>query len=184
VRLLWFGSGASLKFVPWTTLWAGLEQHIGNYQFTMVTAKTDRLYGKMSARQNRGHVQGINFDRIHMLEWDWDLQGQELERTDIVVIPVVTDNYRTDTKSANRVIDSLFSGRFVITTPLASYLEFAPYTWQQDTIQGIKWALENPDQVLDRVRGGQRHAIDNYSAERVAKRFLEIMHAIRPTGNR
>jgi hypothetical protein len=181
VRLLWFGGGSSLKFVPWVDLWTDLERTVKNYQFTMITAKTDRLRSKMMERYRRGHCPGVNFNRIHMLEWQWDLQGQLLAETDIVVIPVVTENYRTDTKSANRVIDSLFSGRFVITTPLASYLEFAPYTWQQNTIDGIQWAVQNPDQVLDRVRQGQQYALDNYSAQRVAKRFLETVDAIRNT---
>jgi hypothetical protein len=184
VKLLWFGSSASLKFVPWTTLWADLERHIKNYQFTMVTAKVDRLRNKMLERHRRGHSPGVNFDRIHMLEWDWQLQGTLLADTDMVVIPVVTENYRTDTKSANRVIDSLFSGRFVITTPLASYLEFGPYTWQQDTMQGIQWAMKNPQQAQQRVTQGQQYAIDNYSAGRVAQRFLETIDAIRKPGAR
>jgi hypothetical protein len=184
VRLLWFGSSASLKFVPWVELWSNLERHIKNYQFTMVTAKVDRLRNKMLERHRRGHTPGVNFDRIHMLEWDWNLQGRLLAETDIVVIPVVTENYRTDTKSANRVIDSLFSGRFVVTTPLASYLEFAPYTWQQDTIQGIQWAVQNPNHVMDRVQQGQQYALDNYSARRVAERFVETVDAIRNTSQR
>lgn len=179
VRLLWFGSSASLKFVPWVDLWTDLERHIKNYQFTMVTAKVDRLRNKMLERHRRGHTPGVNFDRIHMLEWNWDTQGRELANTDMVVIPVVTENYRTDTKSANRVIDSLFSGRFVITTPLASYLEFDAYTWQKDTIQGIQWAVKHPQEVIKRVQQGQQHAIDNYSARCVAQRFVETVNAIR-----
>lgn len=179
VRLLWFGSGASLKFVPWVDLWTALERDIRHYQLTMVTSKTDRLRSKMLERQRRGLLPGVNFDRIHMLEWDWDTQGLELERADLVLIPVVTQNYRTDTKSANRVIDSLFSGRFVITTPLASYVEFAPYTWQQDTMAGIKWAQNNPQQVLDRIRQGQTYAQQNYSAERIAQLWIDTIHAIK-----
>lgn len=182
VKLLWFGSSASLKFVPWTTLWSDLERHVRNYQFTMVTGKVDRLRNKMLERHRRGQSPGVNFDRIHMLEWNWDLQGQLLAETDMVVIPVVTENYRTDTKSANRVIDSLLSGRFVVTTPLASYLEFSPYTWQQDTIQGIQWALAHPNDAAQRVQQGQQYAIDNYSARCVAERFAETISAIRTTG--
>ena len=146
----------------------------------MVSAKADRVFSKFQLRQQKGSVSGINLDRVNMKEWTWELQGQLLEQCDIVLMPVQTDNPRTDTKSANRVIDSLISGRFVITTPLASYKEFAPYTWQDDYIEGIKWAIENPDQVVDRITKGQQYVEENYSAARLSKQFIEdISYAIK-----
>jgi len=90
-----------------------------------------------------------------------------------VLMPVQTDNPRTDTKSANRLIDSLMSGKFVITTALASYEEFAPYTWQADYIEGIKWALAHPEETLERIRQGQKHTEENYSARVLSKKFIE-----------
>jgi hypothetical protein len=80
---------------------------------------------------------------------------------------------RTDTKSANRVIDSLISGKFVITTPLASYEEFAPYTWQGDYIEGIKWACDNPDQVINMIAAGQQYTEQNYSARVLSKQLID-----------
>jgi hypothetical protein len=88
-------------------------------------------------------------------------------------MPVQTDNPRTDTKSANRLIDSLISGKFVITTALASYEEFAPYTWQGDYIEGIKWALKNPEKVQERIRLGQEYTEQNYSARVLSKKFID-----------
>jgi hypothetical protein len=108
-----------------------------------------------------------------MKEWTWELQGQLLEQCDIVLMPVQTDNPRTDTKSANRVIDSLISGKFVITTPLASYEEFAPYTWQGDYIEGIKWARDNPDQVINMIAAGQQYTEQNYSARVLSKQLID-----------
>jgi hypothetical protein len=108
-----------------------------------------------------------------METWDWDLQSKLLDECDIVLMPVQTDNPRTDTKSANRVIDSLISGRFVITTPLASYVEFSPYTWQDDYIAGIKWAVTHREEVLERIRKGQQYAEENYSAKVLSKKFIE-----------
>ena len=173
INLLWFGSQSSFKFLPILEVWSRLEKEIENYCYTMISAKTDRVLGKFKLRQAKGAVSGINFDRLDMREWSWELQGQLLEQTDIVLMPVLTENPRTDTKSANRLIDSLISGRFVITTPLHSYLEFAPYTWQGDYIEGIQWARNNPEQVLDMVTRGQKYVEDNYSARVLAKRFIE-----------
>jgi hypothetical protein len=173
IKLLWFGSQSSFKFLPVVEIWQRLEKEIGNYKYTMISAKTDRLISKMSLRQAKGQISGINFDKLDMQEWTWERQGQLLSECDIVLMPVLTDNLRTDTKSANRVIDSLISGRFVITTPLASYEEFAPYTWQGDYIEGIKWALKNPVEVQERIRQGQKHTEENYSARVLSKKFIE-----------
>ena len=173
ISLLWFGSQSSFKFLPMVEIWQRLEKEVCNYSYTMISAKTDRVLSKFQLRQRKGSVSGINLDRVNMKEWTWESQGQLLEQCDIVLMPVQTDNPRTDTKSANRVIDSLISGRFVITTPLASYEEFAPYTWQGDYIQGIKWAQANPDQVIDRITKGQQYVEENYSAKVLSNKFIE-----------
>ena len=173
IKLLWFGSQSSFKFLPVVEIWQRLEKEIVNYKYTMISAKTDRLISKMSLRQAKGQISGINFDKLDMQEWTWERQGQLLSECDIVLMPVQTDNPRTDTKSANRLIDSLMSGKFVITTALASYEEFAPYTWQEDYIGGIKWALAHPGKTLERIRAGQKYTEENYSAQVLSKRFIE-----------
>ena len=104
------------------------------------------------------------------------MQGQLLADTDIVLMPVDTDHYRTETKSANRLIDGVMSGKFVITSPLDSYREFDPYTWQTDFITGIQWARENPSAVLERIKLGQDYTRKNYSPEVIAQRWLEVFN--------
>jgi hypothetical protein len=178
--LLWFGSQSSFKFLPLLEIWQRLEKEVCNYSYTMISAKTDRVLSKFKLRQAKDVVSGINFNRLDMREWTWELQGKLLEQTDIVLMPVLTENPRTDTKSANRLIDSLISGRFVITTSLHSYLEFAPYTWQGDYIEGIQWARANPGQVLDMITQGQKYVEENYSARVLSKRFIdEIIKQLR-----
>jgi len=179
IKLLWFGSQSSFKFFPFVEIWQRLEREIGNYKYTMISAKTDRVLNKMQTRQSKGQVTGINFNKIDMREWSWDLQGELLRDWDIVLMPVQTENPRTDTKSANRLIDSIISGKFVITTPLHSYQEFAPYTWQGDYIEGIKWAMANPDEVLKMITAGQQYVEENYSAQVLSKKFIdEVLNAI------
>ena len=128
----------------------------------------------MKSRQQRGAFSGVNFDKISILNWTWELQGELLKDTDIVLIPVESQNYRTDTKSANRLIDGLMSGNFVVTTPLSSYVEFEPYTWQKDYVQGIKWAQEHPGKVIDRIKQGQEYTRQRYSKEIIAQKWLEV----------
>lgn len=173
IHLLWFGSQSSFKFFPIVECWKRLEKEIGNYRFSLISSKTDRVLSKMQSRQAKGQISGINFSRLDMREWSWDLQGQLLAECDIVLMPVQTDNPRTDTKSANRVIDSIISGKFVITTPLASYEEFAPYTWQDDYIAGIKWAVAHPEEVVIKIQQGQKYVEENYSAKVLSQQFIK-----------
>jgi len=173
LELLWFGSQSSFAFLPIVEVWQRLEQDIIDYRYSMISSKTDRVLSKMKKRQDKGSVTGINLDKINLEIWTWERQGQLLESCDIVLMPVQTENPRTDTKSANRLIDSLISGRFVITTPLHSYLDFEPFTWQGDYIEGIKWARANPEKVLEMITAGQHYVEENYSARVLSKRFIE-----------
>ncbi|MEY4331380.1 MAG: hypothetical protein RLZZ196_118 [Bacteroidota bacterium] len=174
MQLLWFGSQSSLGFLPIVEMWKRLEAEVGNYRFHMIMSKPDRVWSKMRKRADKGEITGVNFNRLTLYEWTWDLQGELLDKCDMVVMPVVVDNYRTETKSANRVIDSLASGRYVITSPLASYLEFSPYTWQDpDYIAGIKDAFFNPEKTLEKIRAGQKYTIENFSAEKLSKNWIE-----------
>jgi glycosyltransferase involved in cell wall biosynthesis len=174
IKLLWFGSQSSLGLFPLVEVWERLEKELVNYNFTMIMSKPERLENKMKKRKDAGVISSwINFNKIQMHDWDWDLQGQFLKECDIVLMPVHTDNYRTITKSANRVIDSLISGRFVVTSPLDSYLEFKNYTWQDDYIQGIKWAIEHPGKALEKIQAGQAYTEENYSARVLSKKYIE-----------
>lgn len=178
IKLLWFGSSASLKFVDWVTLWSRLETEIGNYEMTIVTAKSERIQNKMTSRSRSVEYKNVNLSKIKFVEWTWEAQGQALAETDCVLIPV-GESYRTETKSANRVVDSLISGRYVITSPLQSYEEFAAYTWQQDYIEGIKYAIANPSIVETQIKLGQAHVREHYAPEVIARRWLEAFDAVR-----
>lgn len=173
LNILWFGSQSSFKFLPIVEILQRLEKEIVDYRYTMISQKTDRVLSKMQQRQAKGQITGINFSKLNMEQWTWERQGELLKECDIVLMPVQTDNPRTDTKSANRLIDSLISGKFVITTPLASYQEFEEYTWQGDYIEGIRWALAHPGKVLNKISAGQKYTEENYSARVLSKKFIE-----------
>ena len=174
LNILWFGSQSSLGFLPIVEIWQRLEAEIGNYHYHMIMSKPDRLKNKMQKRIDKGEIKGVNLDRVFMYEWDWNLQGKLLSECDIVLMPVMTENYRTDTKSANRLIDSLISGKWVITSPLASYIEFYNYTWQDENyIEGIRWAINHPEKVIAKIAQGQAHTINNYSAKHLAGKWIK-----------
>jgi glycosyltransferase involved in cell wall biosynthesis len=142
----------------------------------MITGKAERVRNKQFQRYQSGVYQDLDFNKLSFHEWNWELQGELLARTDIVLMPVNTEHYRTETKSANRLIDGIMSGKFVITSPLDSYQEFDSYTWQQDYIDGIRWALNNPAQTIEKITQGQAYTHAHYSPEQIAQRWLKVFH--------
>lgn len=67
------------------------------------------------------------------------------------------------------VVASLRAGRFTVANPLPAYRPLAAYCWLGDSIvEGLRWALEHPDEAQRRVLAGQAFVAATYSPEAVA----------------
>lgn len=181
IKLLWFGSGSSLGYVDWTNVWTQLESKISNYTLDIISSKSSRFKEKTQRRilKNEQGYQGINLDKIKFHEWTWDLQGTLMAECDIILLPIDVNHYRTITKSANRVVDSLASGKFIITSRLDSYKEFVDYMWSKDIVKGIIWAKSNIDEVNKMVSLGQEYTKKNYSIDSIANIWLNFFKSIK-----
>lgn len=176
VRLLWFGSGSSLGYVNWHEVWKKLETRIVDYELTILTSEAEKFKQKTIGRIKKSEKKlgNINLDKIKFEEWSWQDQQKHLISSDIIFIPFDIDHHRTKTKSSTRVIDSLISGKFVITSEIDSYKEFSNFIWTRDYIKGITWALENPAQVLPMISQGQKYVLENYSVEKITEQWLNF----------
>lgn len=181
IKLLWFGSGSSLGYVDWTTVWRELETKLVHYRLDIISSKSVRFEEKTQRRilKNQEGYQGVNLSKIKFHEWTWDLQGELLKNCDMVIIPVDTNHHRTITKSANRIVDSLASGKFVVTSRLDSYREFADFMWNKDLVKGINWAKEHPDKVKKMIQEGQNHTIKYYSIDAITNTWINFFGTIK-----
>jgi glycosyltransferase involved in cell wall biosynthesis len=182
VRLVWFGSQSSLGYVNWPAIWQRLEIRLGDYRLDIVSGKADRFQNK-SEHRSRNLVDfpeyaNINFNKIRFHEWSWDTQQQCIDEADIVFMPIDVDHERTITKSANRVIDSLISGKFVITNMLESYQEFGPYIWTKDWLKGINWSLIHRAQVNEMILAGQQYVELNYSVDKIMFKWIDLFKTL------
>lgn len=180
VKLLWFGSGSSLGYVPWTDVWRTLENKVVYYTLDIISSKSARFKEKTERRiiKNEEEYKGINLDKIRFHEWDWDLQGKLMAECDIILIPLDVNHYRTITKSSNRIVDSLASGKFIITSRLDSYKEFTDYIWTKDLAKGINWAKANPLSVNKMVSLGQEHTKKYYSINAISELWINFFKTI------
>lgn len=180
IKLLWFGSGSSLGYVNWPAVWSQLQSRIKNYQLDIISSKASRFKEKTIRRieKNEENYGGIDISKINFHEWTWELQGELLEQADIIILPIDTQHYRTITKSANRVVDSLASGKFVITNRLDSYKEFSDYIWTKDLVKGINWAVTNKDSVNKMVKEGQEYVNTFYSINAISNSWFNFLNRL------
>jgi len=102
----------------------------------------------------------------------WD----SLAVTDLVLIPAMLDEQWTLAKSANRLVEALWAGRFVIAHPIPSYREFDDCAWLgADLAEGIAWVMHNQESIAGRIRAAQDRIAVAYSPARIAAQWEQIL---------
>ena len=117
---------------------------------------------------------------VIMYEWDYELQKQLVSKSDFVLLPVPNDNPLVFSyKSPNRVIDSIAQGRYVVTTNgVTSYEQFGDFIGLGSLQKNIKWAMENPKDVISKIKEGQNYIQKYHSPEVIAKQWMALRNKI------
>ena len=78
-------------------------------------------------------------------------------------------------KGHNRPVDALRQGRLVITNAkIPSWLLLQRFIWCGDINEGIKWAINNPKEVKQKVEEGQRFVKNNFTPETITKQWERV----------
>jgi hypothetical protein len=118
-----------------------------------------------------------------MLFVPWSLQATwgVLRDCDVCVLPVDVASESKSAKSANRLVEVLRAGRFAVASPLAAYQELAASAQiDENIVRGIRWMLDHPAEVIERIRIGQAAIEEKYSPAAIALLWQQMM--VRPTG--
>ena len=98
-----------------------------------------------------------------------------LDACDMVIIPSSLAPARV-TKTANRIMTSIYGGKHVVAYPLPAYLEFSNFiTVKEDLANGIRRSLDNPDIVREQISNGQIYIERNYSPEKTSKMWEKVL---------
>ena len=111
-----------------------------------------------------------------IIPWSPTAVDKGLKSCAIVIIPTGM----SAAKSANRLIESVRAGKFVVCEPLPAYEEFSDWLWVGDLREGVEWAMQNEGECLKRVKDCQRYIKKNYSLEKVGKKWLEVVKKAYP----
>lgn len=162
LNLLWFGSHTNLD-----SLQAMLPEFVPlsrNIPLKLHIVTTPEVGIEQFCEQF--NTQELNF-QLKFSAWSVEVTQHAIQNTDIVVIPSMSDK-RKVVKSPNRLIESLWGGRFVVAYPLPSYQEFSDWAWVNENLpNGITWALQNPTQVVKNIQKGQHHIAQYFSPQRI-----------------
>lgn len=173
LRILWFGHQSNLdevqEFLPTLDRWAEARSKV--VEFSIVTAAGFGV--EMMVEERKSAKGGV---RIRHHEWTSGIAEAALRECDFVIIPATLQNLRKRSKSANRLTESLHAGRYVLAHPVPSYLEFADYAWiNNDLLEGMDWALANPDLVVSQIKAGQSLIRQYYLPAEIASQWEKAL---------
>jgi len=135
-----------------------------------------------------GNLKQINWSNINLknvdlkiisnegpIFWDYKTQGEFVRQSDLVLLPVNNDHEMTQYKGNNRPIDALRQGKFVVTNAtIPSWQLLSNFIWCGDINDGIKWAINNPKEVIKKVEAGQKFIRNNYTPEKISKEWERV----------
>jgi hypothetical protein len=166
LKLCWFGGRKSFSLFDWDKVFSEIKSVTDNFTVHAVTAKPDR------ASKRLGHL--IEQKKLIMYSWDFKTQGDIVRQSDIVILPLPQDMPLVQVKSPNRLIDGLQQGRFVIANEgVDSYTKLKDYIYLGNIKDGLKWALNNKEQVLEKIKLGQKYIQENHSPEIIGSKWIE-----------
>ena len=93
-----------------------------------------------------------------------------LRQCDIVILP-----QHKDWKSANRMVESLRAGRFVVASDIPAYRGFDQYLG--DIAEGVEWVRRHSGAITERIISG-RNVLPSFSPEKVGEKWYDFISAV------
>ena len=175
VELLWFGYLTNLPYMDDCIEAEARFAARRRCRLTVVTEDHDEV---------REWIQAINTHfspalDARLIPWSLEAQQRALHECDLVLVPSDPADALKAGASANRIAEAINAGRFVVGSPLPSYLPFRDAAWLgKDLVEGIEWALENRGEVLARIGRGQAQVMQKFAADRIAREWCELFEGL------
>ena len=104
-------------------------------------------------------------------DWSRDKQLAALDKCAAVLIPTG----KSMAKSANRLIESVRNGRFVIAGHMPAHEEFKRMMWVGNIRDGVEWAKAYPHKAVGQVKECQQYIRDKYSPEAIGRLWFNAL---------
>lgn len=172
IRLLWFGYPSNLGGLQDALEDLAAAAQVAALHIDCVTRREPAVE-EWAAAMNTLLAPRV---QLQLHGWSPETMKQRLAACDLVIIPARLEEPGKLAKSANRLLEGLVAGKFVVAHPVPSYLEFQQHAWIGERLsEGIAWAAQHPREAVRRIRSGQRLAMEKYSPRAVARRWGEVL---------
>ncbi|MBR0568013.1 methyltransferase domain-containing protein [Azoarcus sp. L1K30] len=181
VRLAWFGSPTN-----WAEM-ARFSEKIpvalsGKRGLVSVVSSPNCGLEEFADRFNARYAPSV---LMEFVPWSEQATWDVLEQSHIVLIPADVGDAKKTVKSANRLVDAINTGRFVVASPVPAYAPFSEGAWIGESLEeGVRWALSNPDAALERIRNGQRLVEEASDRRLVGKQWEFVLDQYRQISRR
>ncbi len=184
LRLVWFGNPVNWpSMAAWVPALAKL-------------AKKQPWYLEVISRPGKGietFVSGFNAAcntaaLMEFVPWAEETVWEQVQDAHIVLIPSDLADAGKRVKSANRLVDALNCGCFVIASPVPAYESFSDCAWLgEDPAAGVEWAMTHSQEVGEMIQRGQQRIAEDCSLAAVAAAWGSVFErlctqAAMPTG--
>jgi len=174
-ELLWFGHPTNLPYLD--AALDALAQFAARRPCRLTVVTQDGAEVKHWIAAINGHFTPALETRF--VSWSLQSTRAALHECDLVLIPSDPSDPLKAGASANRLAEALNAGRFPVASPLRSYLPFADAAWLgQDFVEGIRWALANPGDVLARIRRGQALVAERLAGDRIGGQWVDLLNGL------
>ncbi len=172
LRMVWYGNAVNVEpLFKWAAALAPLaiEQP---WWLSVVTDPLPQIESSI-AQFNSTHAGKAVME---LVPWTEEAQWTEIDNADLVLIPSDVSKAAKRAKTANRITDALHMGRFVVASPVPSYMPFAEFAaTTADPLAAVRKYASYPDDALRHVRAGQMAAVKAASPANVAVAWLSAL---------
>jgi len=106
--------------------------------------------------------------------WSREKQDVMLSHCAFVLIPTG----KSMAKSANRLMDAVRNGRFVIAGDLPAHEEFKKFMWVGDIRAGVEWFYSHQDEAIERISECQKYIEKKYSPEAISRLWFNTLEKL------
>lgn len=174
LQLLWFGSKYNLptlySFIPELLIYSR-RQPVDLHVVTDPNSDIANVVCQYNSLQKGLH--------LRFTPWSLDMMEKAFQECDIVIIPSNAEDKKKKTKSPNRLVESVWAGRFVVAHPIPCYMDYEDCAWIGDDLtDGIRWALSHPDIVVQRILKGQNYIGQQLLPETISKQWVMVFEKL------
>ena len=170
IKFAYYGAGKNFEVIDWNKIVNDLKRIHSKIEIHVVIGRVQKHLDKVQ------HL--IEQKILFAYQWTYELQDKIVDDCHFVLIPIVSVNENISAKSPNRLIDGIQRGKLVLTnTGVDSYEPFRNFSYfvsDFDYGQGLKFAINNRNEVLKKIELGQIYIDKHHTPEIIGEKWIEI----------